>query len=102
MENKAVWLGYSFEILTPEADWNPIAGIYIFCGKNRENIWTPFYIGQASSFSERLSGHDRWEEAVNLGATHIHAKVVKNQTDRHTIETKLIQSLQPRLNTQLR
>jgi len=40
MENKAVWLGYSFEILTAEADWNPIAGIYIFCGKNRENIWT--------------------------------------------------------------
>ena len=96
------WLGQDFNVLPYNANWADSAGIYIFCGLNQQNQWTPFYIGQASSFRDRLPSHEMWNKAQSLGATHVHAKVVEQQAQRDSLEAELIQTFQPPLNDQLK
>ena len=60
------------------------------------------YVGKTDDFAKRPATHERLDEAVRLGATHIHARVVPLQADRDRIEKTLILSLQPPLNTQHR
>lgn len=102
MADKVTWLTYEFSVHQHNANWNATAGIYIFCGLNQRGQWFPLYIGQASSLAERVPNHERWQEAVRLGATHVHAKVVSQQATRDQIEAELIQGYQPRLNDQLK
>lgn len=102
MSDKVTWLTYEFNVHIPNVSWNDVAGIYIFTGVNQANQWVPLYIGQASSLADRLANHERWQEAVRLGATHIHARTVSQQATRNLIEQELIQAYQPRLNTQLK
>jgi excinuclease UvrABC nuclease subunit len=99
---KVVWSSYEFGVYTPTTTWNSVSGIYIFSGLDANNRWVALYIGQANSFAERLPGHERWSDAKQLGATHIHAMVVSTQEMRDKIEALLIQNFQPRLNSQLR
>lgn len=78
------------------------AGIYVLAGLNKDGIWNGYYIGQAVNLKTRLASHDRWNEAVRLGATHIHAVLVPKQADRDNLERELIQYFQPPLNAQLK
>lgn len=102
MSNKALWLIHEFSVHDHDTDWNEVAGVYIFAGVNSEGKWSPLYIGQAESLAARLPTHERWLEAVRLGATHVHAMTVTNAALRVEIESNLIQSYQPRLNVQLK
>ncbi len=101
MADKVTWLTHEFSVHEHGANWNAAAGIYMFCGINQQNQWFPLYIGQASSLAERVPNHERWQEAVRLGATHVHAKAVSQQATRDQIEAALILAYQPRLNDQL-
>ena len=98
MINTAKWLGQEFTVYTPDTTWNALAGVYIFCGSNQQNQWVPLYVGRAHSFAQRIPGHERWAEAVRLGATHIHAMVERREANREAIERQLIQTYRPRLN----
>lgn len=102
MSDKVTWLTHEFSVHQHGANWNDTAGIYIFCGLNQQRQWVPLYIGQAASFRDRLPSHEQWNPARKLGATHVHAKAVSQQSQRDNIEKQLIQSFQPRLNTQLK
>ena len=95
----ARWGTHDFIVYTPATTWNDVGGVYIFCGVNPENEWQAYYIGQADSFANRLSSHDRWDEAVRLGATHVHAMVVEQEASRDIVEQALIELFQPELNT---
>lgn len=99
---KINWLSHEFNIHTPDVTWKDIPGIYLICGINSANQWVPLYIGQASSLSDRIPSHERWDEAIRHGATHIHARVVHLQSDRDTIERLLIQTFKPKLNVLLK
>ena len=99
MSNTVNWSGHFFEVFLKNSNWSNAAGVYIFCGLT-ERGWRPFYIGQAQSFNGRIPNHDRWWEAVQLGATHVHAKVVPQAAMRDAIEEKLIGIYKPTLNTQ--
>lgn len=92
----------SFNIHGENKDWLPKAGLYIFTYQDTGGIWRPLYVGQTDDFSARLPSHERLNEAVRLGATHIHARVVPLQADRDRYEEALIAALNPRMNTQLR
>lgn len=96
------WLEYDFTVHRVEAQWSNAAGIYIFAGVDSQNRWLALYIGQCGSFADRIPSHEQWDTAQSLGATHVHARVVKNQADRDLIEERLIRAFQPRLNTMLR
>jgi predicted GIY-YIG superfamily endonuclease len=78
-----------------------VSGLYIFAYKG-EQYWHPLYVGQTDDFSARLSCHERWDEAVRKGATHVHALSVSQAAMRDTYEHLLIQNLQPVMNFQLR
>lgn len=102
MRDTALWDGHELTVYDPETKWGSKAGIYIFAGLNHQRKWVPLYIGQCDSFADRMPNHEKWDAAVLLGASHIHASVVPLAADRDRIEKKLIEEFQPRLNTQLR
>ena len=91
----------NFEVHPPRANWNDHPGLYMFC-KYQLGSWVPVYVGQAASLKNRLCGHDRWDEAVRLGATTVHAIVVHRQDERDLHERALIQHFNPTLNVQHR
>jgi excinuclease UvrABC nuclease subunit len=86
----------------PGTNWNDVAGLYIFAVNTSQNNWRALYVGQADSFKDRLSSHERWREAQLLGAKHIHALPIQLEANRDIFEELLIQNLQPQLNVQLR
>ena len=91
-----------FTIYTINAvTWNEVPGLYIFTYDNGQ-YWKPLYIGQAEDFRKRMASHERFEEAVLNGATHIHAVVVEQSANRDTWEKLLISAHQPPMNVQYR
>lgn len=102
MSATARWLNYDFGVFTHDASWNDVGGVYIFAGPINMNRWSALYIGQTDSFRSRIPGHEQWPPAQRAGATHVHATVVHQASERERIERELIAAYQPRLNTQLR
>jgi excinuclease UvrABC nuclease subunit len=97
-EPKVTWLTHEFTVYPWNTTWNVVGGVYIF-SYLLENKWRAVYIGIADSFLNRLSNHDRDQEAKRLGATHVHAMVVQQEATRLLIEKQLIAACQPPLNT---
>ncbi len=95
-----LWSGREFISYDPKTTLgSALAGVYIFAGTSPDGRWWQAkYVGQTRSFAERLPNHERWEEAEQLGATHIHALVVSNKLERQTLEYLLIQNYSPALN----
>ena len=94
------WGGYEFTIYEmATTTWNDVGGVYIFSGEAGSGRWAAWYIGQCDSFMNRCPTHERWVEAIQRGATHVHALVVPLEANRLAIEKQLIQTFQPPLNT---
>jgi excinuclease UvrABC nuclease subunit len=91
----------NFEVYSQNTGWNALGGLYIFTRLQAGN-WQPLYVGQAENFQTRLPSHERLDEAVRNGATHIHATVVRQQGQRDEWERMLIRTLQPPMNAQHR
>ena len=91
-----------FTIYDSNANWNNVAGLYIFAYRVGQTDWYALYVGQAVDFSSRMPSHERWDEAVRLGATHVHALVVPLVANRDKWEKMLIQTLHPPMNVQNR
>ena len=100
MNDKVTWLGHEFSVHPHGDSWLSVAGLYIFAAKNLAGQWLPLCIGQAASLAERIPTHERWQEAVRLGATHVHASVVAQKAKRDSLEDQLILAYQPGLNVQ--
>jgi len=95
------WGGYNFEVCEKSGLWRVSPGLYVFAGF-ANGYWIAKYIGKTEDFNARIPRHERWEEAVRLGATHVHARIETNAIQRMLIERDLIQRFQPPLNDQLR
>ncbi len=91
-----------FDVFGQNQGWNSVSGLYIFSYQLENGNWRALYVGQTDDFSSRLPNHERLNEAVQLGATHIHAAVVPLKSNRDSWERMLIQHLQPPMNTQHR
>lgn len=87
----------TFHVYNSNTNWLKAGGLYIF-SYLAENGWFPLYVGQTEDFSNRLPNHERLNEAVQRGATHIHAVQVPQAAKRDELERFLIQHLQPPLN----
>ena len=92
----------SFTIFPKDINWNNFGGLYIFAYCTGGTSWKAVYVGLTEDFSYRMPNHERWQEAVRLGATHGHTLVVTTQAAREDYERKLIQHLQHPLNDQLK
>jgi hypothetical protein len=91
-----------FTVYDQNEGWNKVAGLYIFSYLGTNGLWQALYVGQTDDFSSRLPSHEKLNEAVRRGATHIHALVVSQAASRDKWEQMLIQNPQPPLNVQLR
>lgn len=98
MSQEIEWNGNKLKVLNKDANWSDASGIYIFAGIVGE-YWEAFYIGKCDSFKNRIPDHERWNEAAQLGATHVHAKTVSQAASRDNLEESLIREFQPPLNT---
>ena len=102
------WGGYEFTCYDPsQTDWNDVPGVYIFARLSPDGRWwRAAYVGRTLSFKERLGDsnirHERWEEARGAGVTHVHARVVYDETERKTLEFMLIDTYDPPMNAKLR
>lgn len=92
---------FAFELHDSRTTWNPVGGLYMFC-KYTNSRWAPVYVGKATSFKDRLCNHEQWEPSMNLGAAHILAMVVPQESERARLEEVLIRELTPQLNVQLK
>lgn len=92
----------TFHIYDSNKNWLQVAGLYIFSFKKPNGFWHPLYVGQTNDFSSRLPSHERLDEAVRNGATHIHAVQVPQAAKRDELEKLLIAHLQPPMNEQHR
>lgn len=99
--NRCNWKTHEFEVHGIDAGWNDVGGIYVFAVQGIYG-WQAAYIGQASSLKNRLSCHERWDEAYRRGARSVHAMVVPLQLDRDRIERELIAYYQPPMNEKLK
>ena len=100
-QQQCSWAGYTFNVYDRYVAWNDVPGVYVFSLRSGL-AWYGIYVGQASSFRERFSSHEKWDAAVARGMTHVHASVLTNQADRDALERHLVTVLQPPLNVHYR
>lgn len=93
---------YDFQVHKPNVDWKNVAGLYGFASQLANGNWFIHYIGQTGSLKTRHNenDHERWEDGIKDGATHIMARVETNETTRLAVEKALISHYKPRMNTQ--
>ncbi len=92
---------HEFGVYTIDASWKKVGGVYIFTYADGQR-WHPLYVGETEDFSVRLPAHERWQEAVRLGATHVHARSETQRAKREDLEQRLIRDHKPPLNERLR
>lgn len=98
----AVGNTYLYRAYTNDNTWADKAGNYGFGYFTKEGLWYSVYLGETGSFKYRpIYGHERWAEAVRLGATHAiaHNNIARDAI-RQAEEQALIAAYKPRLNTQ--
>src|SRR6267378_2620137 len=85
-------------------DWLDCPANYAFACVNRLiGGWTIFYLGEALNIRDRMLGHDRWDDALAVGATHVLGHVNSaGEEARKAEERDLIARYNPILNAQLR
>ena len=72
------WLGqsgknYPYTIYALDAPFQTSAGNFIYARQAEDGSWVPIYIAQTRNLSQRLEGHVSLEDALQQGATHLHA-----------------------------
>ena len=97
---QARWLDRDFHVYDAGITaWNGVPGLYIFAAEDSaRRVWRAPYVGETHSFEERIPTHEKWPEARQLGATHVHARVEQDGVLRTALEHQLIQAFQPPLN----
>ena len=99
---QANWQGasgrvYTYGVYPLNADWDDVPGNYIFA-RWVGGRWVAIYIGQTSSFKDRLPTHEVWPCARRNGVTHIHAHTESNVVVRLAEERDLLANNNPPCN----
>ncbi len=90
---------YQYEIYSLDTSFQPLAGNFIYARQNEDGTWVPIYIAQTRDLHQRLEGHVSLQDAMNNGATHIHAHYCAvGQAARCSEERDLILAWQPVCN----
>ncbi len=98
------WLGqsgkeYQYEIFPLDSVFQSLPGNFIYAGQAEDGSWIPLYIAQTRNLNQRLEGHVSLADAVQNGATRIHAHYdTAGQAARCSEERDLMLRWQPMLN----
>ena len=90
---------YEFEIFPLTATFRPLPGVYIYAKELSDGDWSPIYVSQTRDLHQRLEGHVTLQDAIEHGATHLHARYsTAGQAARCSEEQDLIHRWQPECN----
>lgn len=82
---------------------NAVGGNYAFVRRLPNGNFVPLYFGQADDLQARIPNHERFDNALRAGATHVMAHTTPaGEQARLNEERDLIQKWNPVLNTQHR
>lgn len=80
-----------------------VGGNYGFVKRLPNGNFAPLYFGIADSLQARIPNHERWNDAIKAGATHVMSHTTPaGAAAREVEERDLIQFWNPALNTQHR
>jgi hypothetical protein len=87
---------YRFAVVRPDGAFPQGPAVYAFArpafgGRN----WTPVFMSRTANLAVRMAGHERWEEAQLLGATHVLLLSFPERDEREAAEADLSQALRP-------
>lgn len=93
---------YQYEVFPIETPFRPLPGNYIYATQTEDGQWVALYIAQTRDMHQRLEGHEKLQDAIGYGATHIHMHfATAGQAVRCTEERDLINRWQPVCNERL-
>ena len=105
-QQTVTWYGssgaaYQYGVYPLNTNWNDVPGNYIFT-KWTANGWSPLYVGETDSFSNRLGSlgsHHAHGCATRNGMTHIHARTnMGGVARRRAEEADIIRRYTPTCN----
>jgi hypothetical protein len=64
---------YPYTIYALDTQFQMTPGNFIYARQAEEGSWVPIYITQTRNLGQRLEGHVTVQDAIQNGATHIHA-----------------------------
>jgi len=92
---------YQYTVYELDTEFPPLPGNYIYCKQSEEGQWVPLYVAQTRDMHQRLEGHEKLQDAIEHGATHIHVHFsAAGQAARCTEEHDLITLWRPVCNEQ--
>jgi hypothetical protein len=90
---------YPYVVYPIGTAFRPLPGNFIYARQAEDGTWIPIYIAQTRGLHQRLEGPVRVEDAIQNGATHIHAHYDSaGHATRCTEERDLILRWQPVCN----
>ncbi len=90
---------YTYHIYPIDAELRALPGNYIYARQSEDGSWVPLYIAQTRDLRQRLEGHEKLQDALEAGATHVHVHVSQaGQALRCTEEQDLVHRWQPACN----
>ncbi len=92
---------YRFAIYNIAACPAGVNAVYVFA-RLEGSVYVPVYVGRADILSRRLTGHDRRDEAIRLGAQFllVHIPAPSDPIGYEEAERRLIRRYTPALNEQ--
>jgi hypothetical protein len=75
-----------------------VGGNYAFVKKLANGNFVPIYFGVADSLKNRMPNHERFDDAIRAGATHVMAHTTLSAVSRDLEEVDLIRQWNPILN----
>lgn len=70
--------------------WNDIPGNYIFARESKPHNWEAIYIGQTTSFKDRIPDHDELPHIQRNKGTHVHIRIHYDSEARLAEEKDLL------------
>lgn len=93
---------YAYRVCDLDASFRPLPGNYIYARQTEDGLWVAIYVAQTRDLHQRLEGHVRVRDAIEKGATHLHAHYCSaGQAARCAEERDLIVRWQPVCNEQI-
>ncbi len=90
---------YRFAALRPDGAFPDGPAVYAFARPAfGGRTFAPLFLSRTANLAVRMAGHERWEEAQLLGATHVLLLSFPERAEREAAEIDLAAALRPIMN----
>jgi hypothetical protein len=102
--SEAIFRGVSgrlhrFSVSSPQAAFAEAPAVYCFARPGHGGRgWVPLFLSRTGNLAKRLAGHEQWEDAQLLGATHVLVCQHDERDAREYVEADLASALKPVMN----